>query len=226
MTSVNPPRKRYTRAERGRQILDAAVAVFTERGFHAASMDAVAMRVGVTKPVLYDHFGSKEGLLLGCVTRAREELLEVTSRAVAEATNPEQMLRLGFRAFFDYLDSNAPAWSLLYQEASLPSGDGADSLESIRAQQTDFIAALLSTQAPDTGKLRLQAWAQVMVGACERIALWRHTAAGAEVSAEEATEYLMDLMWTGLGDRQQRATSAAPGRATSAAPGRPAGAAR
>jgi AcrR family transcriptional regulator len=47
------PRRRVTRAERERQILDAAVAVFTERGFGHASMDAVAERVGVTKPVLY-----------------------------------------------------------------------------------------------------------------------------------------------------------------------------
>lgn len=203
MTSADPPRKRFTRAERGRQILDAAVEVFAERGFHAASMDAVAMRVGVTKPVLYDHFGSKEGLLLGCVARAREELLEATSRAAEAATNPEQMLRLGFRAFFEYLDSNAPAWSLLYQEASLPTGDGADSLESIRAQQTDFIAALLAAQAPEAGAIRVQAWAQVMVGACERLALWRRNTGGTAVSAERATEYLMDLMWTGLATLSQ-----------------------
>jgi AcrR family transcriptional regulator len=198
VTSINTPRKRFTRAERARQILDAAVAVFAERGFHAASMDAVAMRVGVTKPVLYDHFGSKEGLLLGCVARAREELLEVTSTAAAAATSPEDMLRLGFRAFFDYLDSNAPAWTLLYQEASLPTGEGADSLEGIRAQQTDFIATMLAAQAPEAGSVRVQAWAQVMVGACERLALWRRGAAGAGVSAEQATEYLMDLVWTGL----------------------------
>jgi AcrR family transcriptional regulator len=198
VTSVNTSRKRYTRAERGRQILDAAVAVFAERGFHAASMDAVAMRVGVTKPVLYDHFGSKEGLLLGCVARAREELLDITSRAAAAATNPEQMLRLGFRAFFDYLDSHAPAWTLLYQEAALPNGEGADSLEGIRAQQTDFIAALLAAQAPGAEPVRVQAWAQVMVGACERLALWRRSASGAEVTAEQATDYLMDLMWTGM----------------------------
>ena len=202
MTSVNTPRKKFTRAERSRQILDAAVAVFAERGFHASSMDAVAERVGVTKPVLYDHFGSKEGLLLGCVARAREELLDVTSRAAAAATNPEQMLRLGFHAFFDYLDSNAPAWTLLYQEASLPNGEGADSLEGIRAQQTDFIAALLAAQAPAADSVRVQAWAQVMVGACERLALWRHGAARAEVTAEQATDYLMDLMWTGMASRQ------------------------
>jgi AcrR family transcriptional regulator len=65
------PRRRIGRAEREQQILDAALAVFSERGFQNASMDAVAERVGVTKPVLYTHFGSKDGLLLACIGGGR-----------------------------------------------------------------------------------------------------------------------------------------------------------
>ncbi len=197
MNGVTTPRRRFTRAERERQILDAAVTVFTDRGYHAASMDAVAERVGVTKPVLYTHFGSKEGLLLGCVARARAELLEVTSAAAARASGPEDMLRSGVRAFFEYLDERAPAWTLLYQETAL----AAEAVEGIRAQQTKFIAGLLGAQAPGRDRRRLEAWAQVIVGACERLALWRGRsgpAADREVSADLATEYLMDLVWTGL----------------------------
>jgi AcrR family transcriptional regulator len=104
------PRRRVGRAERERQILDAAVAVFGERGYQNASMDQVAERVGVTKPVLYTHFGSKEGLLLACIARARAELLDVTSAAATSASTPEEMLRRGTLAFFDYLESQAPAW--------------------------------------------------------------------------------------------------------------------
>ena len=107
-------RRRVGREERERQILDAAVAVFSERGYANASMDAVAERVGVTKPVLYTHFGSKEGLLLACVAQARTELLEVTAAAAAAATTPEDMLRRGTRAFFEFLDERAAAFSLLY----------------------------------------------------------------------------------------------------------------
>lgn len=198
VASTGTDRRRYTRAERNRQILDAAVAVFAERGYQASSMDAVAARVGVTKPVLYDHFGSKEGLLLGCIARAREELLEVSTRAAAAASTPEQMLRLGVQAFFEYLDANSPAWTLLYQETALPVGRSADSLEGIRAQQTDFIAALVSAHAPDVDPVRVQGWAQVIVGACERLALWRRTEGGAEVTPARATDYLMDLVWSGM----------------------------
>jgi AcrR family transcriptional regulator len=185
------PRRRLGRAERERQILDAAVAVFGERGYQNASMDQVAERVGVTKPVLYTHFGSKHGLLLACIARARAELLEVTSAAAASASTPEEMLRRGTLAFFDYLERQAPAWTVLYTESAV----AGDALEEIRAQQTDFIAALLAVQAPHADAQRLTGWAQVIVGACERLALWR---ARADVSSEQATEYLMDLVWTGL----------------------------
>lgn len=195
------PRRRVARAERERQILDAAVTVFSLRGYQNSSMDAVAELVGVTKPVLYSHFGSKEGLLLACIARVRTDLLDVTAAAAAAAAGPEDMLRRGTRAFFDHLDSQRPAWSLLYCEASVSEAAGA-ALEEIRAQQTDFIATLLAAQAPDTDPQRLIGWANVIVGACERLAKWRGSSVdGPRVSGAEATEYLMDLVWTGLAHR-------------------------
>jgi AcrR family transcriptional regulator len=200
-TPAASPRRRVSRAERERQILDAAVAVFAERGYANASMDAVAERVGVTKPVLYTHFGSKEGLLLACVSRARTELLEVTSEAAFAAEGPEDMLRRGTLAFFRFLDDRAPAFTLLYSEASI----AAEAVEAIRAQQTDFIAGLLGVAAPDADPLRLQGWAQVIVGACERLAVWRKR--DPRVTAEQATEYLMELAWSGLADRAARGTT-------------------
>lgn len=203
---AEPTRRiRLTRAERERQILDAASAVFAERGYAGASMEAVAERVGVTKPVLYTHFGSKEGLLLACVGRARRELLEATSAAVQAAGTPEEMLRRGTRAFFDHLDDQAPVFALLHSETSI----AADALEGIRAQQTDFLAGLLALADPAADPLRLQGWAQVIVGACERLARWRRR--DPRVSAGQATEYLMELVWSGLGAHTGRAPGAAAG---------------
>lgn len=189
---IRTPRRRIGRVEREQQILDAAVAVFSERGFQNASMDVVAERVGVTKPVLYTHFGSKDGLLLACISRARAELLEETATAAAAARTPEDMLRRGTKAFFDYLERHEPAWTLLYSESTV----AGEALEGIRAQQTDFIAALLAAQAPDADPQRLAGWAQIIVGACERLAIWRGSSR--TVTSEQATEYLMDLVWTGL----------------------------
>lgn len=187
------------RAERERQILDAAVAVYGERGSAEVSMDEIAERVGVTKPVLYTHFGSKEGLLLACIARVRAELLEVTAAAATAAATPEAMLRDGTRVFFEYLDRRAPAWTLFCSEAGVTE----EALEEIRAQQTDFIAGLLGMQVPGTAPERLTGWAQVIVGACERLAVWR--AQDERVTAEQATELLMDVVWSGLAGLRARA---------------------
>ncbi|MCX6462981.1 MAG: helix-turn-helix domain containing protein [Pseudonocardiales bacterium] len=189
-------RRRMGRAEREQQILDVALAVFTERGFREASMDAVAERAGITKPVLYTHFGSKDGLLLACIARARAELLEVTTAAAAAASGPEDMLRSGTLAFFRYLEEREAAWTLLCSESTV----AGEALEGIRAQQSDFIALLLAAQVPGVDPQRLAGWAQVIVGACERLAIWRGTERA--VTAEQATDYLMDLAWTGLGSIQ------------------------
>ena len=186
-----PTRTRLPRAERERQILDAALVVFAERGFQNASMDAVAERVGVTKPVVYTHFGSKEGLLLACLAQARAELLAVTTAASAAADRPEEALRQGTLAFFRYVE-NRPAWSLMCAESTV----AGEALEGIRAQQTDFVAGLLAAWVPDTSAQQLTGWAHVVVGACERLAIWR--AGDPAVTAEQATDYLMDLVWTGL----------------------------
>ncbi|MFC5995156.1 TetR/AcrR family transcriptional regulator [Pseudonocardia hispaniensis] len=189
------PRQRIGRAERERQILEAAAAVFAERGYQNASMDSVAERVGVTKPVLYTHFGSKEGLLLACITQARARLLEVTAAAAAAADGPQDMLRHGTKAFFDFLDAQRPAWALLCSETAI-SAATCSALEEIRRQQTDLIAGLLAAQAPDADPQRLIGWANVIVGACERLAMWRSREP--QITSEQAVEYLMDLVWTGI----------------------------
>ena len=143
--------------------------MFGERGYQNASMDAVAERVGVTKPVLYTHFGSKDGLLLACIARARAELLEVTTAAAASACAPRRCCAGACSRSSTTWTPRAPAWTLLYSESTV----AGDALEGIRAQQTDFIAALLAAQAPDAEPQRLTGWAQVIVGACERLAVWR-----------------------------------------------------
>jgi AcrR family transcriptional regulator len=185
-----PPggRRRAGRDARERQILDAAVVVFTERGLSAESMGVVAARVGVAEPLLHTHFGSMHGLFAACVERAKTELLEATSSAAGLADSPEGMLRLSALAFFTHVERNDATWRLLRTDPA--------ALESIRGQQTDFVASLLAERAPRADPYRLAGWAQVIAGACERLAAWR--AAVRTVSAEQATDCLMDMVWTGL----------------------------
>ncbi|WP_179775937.1 TetR/AcrR family transcriptional regulator [Amycolatopsis endophytica] len=183
-------------------MLEVAEAVFAERGFAAASMDEIAERVGVSKPMLYEYFNSKEGLLLACVAQARAELREATERAVAGQADAREALRDGFRAFFVFARERRQGWSLLRHEMALIGTSASDALEDTRRQQTDLIATLMAHYfAGEAGPALLEATAELVVGACERLAIWceRHD----EVSPDMATELAMEVLWSGLGLRAE-----------------------
>ncbi len=192
-------RKRVPRAERMRQMIEIAEEVFSERGYGAASMDEIAERVGVSKPMLYEYFNSKEGLLLACIQQSRAALREATERATVGATTAEEALRRGLLAFFVFIRERRQAWSLLRHEMALIGTPAADEIEQTRRQQTDLIAALMSGYFDSGDDLRAEASAEFVVGACERLAIWceRHE----DVSPEMATEYAMDVLWSGLSAR-------------------------
>ncbi len=103
------PRRRMPRAEREAQILAVAEEVFADLGYQATTMDEIAERVGVTKPLIYDYFGSKDGLLIACVDRARTLLAETTEealRALPPEASVDDVLRCGIAAFFDFIDDH------------------------------------------------------------------------------------------------------------------------
>src|SRR5215469_8164926 len=124
------------RADRERQMMTVAEEVFADRGFVAASMDEIAERVGVSKPMLYEYFGSKEGLLAACIRGARAELLQVTSGAALREDSPEQMLRAGLVAYFRFIREHSKTWLLLNGESAVIGPAAAAEIEAGRAQQT------------------------------------------------------------------------------------------
>ncbi|MBW4720682.1 TetR/AcrR family transcriptional regulator [Saccharothrix obliqua] len=199
MTTAEPRRKRMPKEQRKAQMLDVAEQVFAERGYVAASMDEIAERVGVSKPMLYEYFGSKEGLLTGCVRRARAELLERTRRAITGADGPEEVLRRGLLAFFGFIADHRRSWSLLRQEAAVTVPAAVAEVEGIRRQQTDLIAAVFAGFDPGAAPVVAEAFAEVVVGAAERLALWCERRP--EVGPALATDYVMDIVWHGVGRR-------------------------
>ncbi|MEU5690297.1 TetR/AcrR family transcriptional regulator [Actinosynnema sp. NPDC020468] len=199
MITTEPRRRRVPKAERKAQMLDVAEVVFAERGYLAASMDEIAERVGVSKPMLYEYFGSKEGLLIGCIHRARSELLEKTTAAIAGADGPREVLRLGLLAFFRFIADHKQSWALLRQEAAITVPSAEDEVEGIRRQQTDLIAAVVASFSERVDALESEAFAEIVVGSTERLALWCERRP--EVTPERATGYVMDVVWDGVGRR-------------------------
>src|SRR4051794_17691230 len=105
-----------SRADRERQMLDVAEKVFAEQGYRAVSMDDIAERVGVSKPMLYEYFGSKDGLLSACIARCGAELYEPPREARAHADSAEALLWRGFLAYFAFADRHSHAMAVMAQE--------------------------------------------------------------------------------------------------------------
>ncbi|MGH3761110.1 TetR/AcrR family transcriptional regulator [Actinophytocola sp.] len=196
MATTEPKRRRMPRAERERQMITIAEEIFAERGYQASSMDEIAERVGVSKPMIYEYFGSKEGLLVACIRAARAELLAITLASVEGITSAEEAMRRGLEAFFAFIDSHRRSWELLRQEAAVAGQAAMDEIEGIRQQQTEVNAAMLASYLPGARARELEAYGEVIVGACERLATWY--VAREDVTAGDAAAIIMRTVWYGL----------------------------
>ena len=196
MTTVSAiPRKRMPRAERSVQLLEVAEAVFAERGIAAASMEEIAERAGVTKPVLYDHFGSKDGLLAAVIDRAGAELRSAVADAVMWAEAADDALARGLRAYFTFIAKHRAAWLALLSETTT-SGAAAETLERIRQELSTFMATLIAAEVPDGDLGRATTYAQAVIGASERLATAPRE--DEDLSPETLTSHLMDVLWLGF----------------------------
>lgn len=161
-TQPAPPRRRVPRAEREQTMLDAAGRAFATRGFHAASMDAIAEAAGISKPMLYNYFGSKDGLYVAYVERSGQALLDSMRGAAAQTEVPSERLRAGVSAFFTYVDEHRSGWSVLYREASAQGGPLAAEVAGLRLQIARMLGGLFDNEA----------FAHAFVGAGESLANW------------------------------------------------------
>lgn len=180
-------------------MLAVAEQVFSSRGIQAATMDEIAEQVGVTKPLIYDYFGSKEGLLAATIERARGQLLTALIESwVAQPTAPARdRVRDVVHAFFSFIDAHEQAFALLRTEGALI-GEASASVERIRQQTARAFAEGLRT-LPAFAALeprRVTVMAEILIGGCERLAVWRSAHPG--TTADEATDLVVTTIWDGL----------------------------
>jgi AcrR family transcriptional regulator len=183
---------RVPRALRERQLLELAEALFAERGYAGASMDELASRAGVTKPVVYELFGSKEGLFGACVDRSIEQLAADIAEAVRAETDPEARLRAGGLAFLRFAAGNRVAWDLMAM-----GGRFADQAQRVRASQAELIHVLMAEMArPGVDERELQAAAHAVNAAYEGVAHWMW--ANPDVQIEQLASWVVELLLPGL----------------------------
>jgi AcrR family transcriptional regulator len=114
-SDARPRGNRLPRQERRRQLLDAALEVFVSQGYHAAAMDEIAERAGVSKPVLYQHFPGKLDLYLALLDQSVDELVGTVRDALRSTSDNKQRVAATFSAYFEYMESEGQAYRLVFE---------------------------------------------------------------------------------------------------------------
>ncbi len=206
VTAVPEPRSgraRLPRSVRERQMLEVAEQVFADRGYHAASVEAIAEGAGITKPMVYAYFGSKEGLYLACMKRARRRVFEAIDGAAAADAQPEEALWRGLLAFFAFVAEERASWMLLSGDALSQGGaiaaEGAKFRRLMARLVTQLLGEAAAAEGHDPARLpATEALAHALVGAAEALAAWwsEHP----QHSTEAVALRLMNLAWLGFRD--------------------------
>ena len=187
---------RLPRSARRKQLLAAAQQVFVAQGYHAAAMDDIAERAGVSKPVLYQHFPGKLELYLALLDTHCDALIDRVRRAMAATTDNEERVRGATEAYFDFVDHESEAFRLVF-ESDLRNDPAVR--ERVERVEQFCIAAITDTIMADTGvsRARAELLAAGLVGAAETAArFW--LAGGRKVDKPEAEQLLTALAWRGI----------------------------
>ena len=187
---------RLSRSARRLQLMSAAKSAFVTQGYHAAAMDDIADRAGVSKPVLYQHFPSKLELYLALLNESADEMVRLVRVALSATTDNHQRVDNAVAAYFTFVADNGRAYRLIF-ESDLR---GQLEVERIVERATDdCISAITDTITADTGVdvERARLLASGMVGLSQVSArYWLQQSP--HVSRPEAIELLSTLMWRGI----------------------------
>jgi AcrR family transcriptional regulator len=187
---------RLPRDERRGQLLIAASEVFVDRGYHAAGMDEIADRAGVSKPILYQHFASKLELYLAVLARHVENLVSGVRQALRTTTDNRQRLRSAVQAFFDFIEHDGQGYRLIFENDNVAEPQVA---VQVRVATESCIDAIFDLVSHDSGldphRARMVAVGLVAISVdCARY--WLDS--DRPISKEDAVDGTVAFAWGGL----------------------------
>lgn len=185
-----------TGKERREQLLDVARALFAEKGFDAASVEEIAHRANVSKPVVYEHFGGKEGIYAVVVDREMHALLARMTSALAEDAHPRVLLERAAGALLDYVDSSTDGFRIMVRDSPVATSTGtfASLLSDIASQVEDILGVQFSSRGYDRKLAAL--YSQALVGMVALTGQWWLEAR--QPLKNEVAAHLVNLAWNGL----------------------------
>lgn len=188
---------RLPRSARRAQLLGAAQEVFVDRGYHAAAMDEIAERAGVSKPVLYQHFPGKLDLYLAILDLHTGELLAAVRQALASTPDNKQRVEATIDAYFAFVDRDDMPFRLVF-ESDLTNDPGVRAR--VERMQSATAAAIAEVIAEDTdlGPVEAELLGTALSGMAQVTARYwlQH---GSQIPRDEAARLTAQLSWRGLG---------------------------
>jgi AcrR family transcriptional regulator len=189
-----------TGQERRQQLLDIGRRLFAERGFDGTSIEEIAAQAGVSKPVVYEHFGGKEGLYAVVVDREVERLTAVTV-ALSEGPYSKPKFEAAAVSLLRYIEDNADGFRILVRDSSTGPGSGTyGTLLADIAGQVEFIMAdFLKSRGRDPKLAPM--YSQMMVGMVAFTGQWWLDARKPKL--EQVAANMIDLAWNGLAQLEE-----------------------
>ncbi|WP_228082931.1 TetR/AcrR family transcriptional regulator [Streptomyces profundus] len=206
------PRRRLPRSVREREIVEAALRVFAQRGYHAAVVDEIAEVAGISKPMVYLYLGSKEALFAACIRHASAAMTAAFRQAADGGDAPELRLWRGLSAFFGFVAEHRDSWVVLHRQAPQLGEAIAGELTQARGAVMDEVRGLVWRGIADAegdggegrgvegrlGEEDADFVASALVGAADSLTDWME--AHPEEPSERVALRLMNMVWVGMRD--------------------------
>jgi len=191
-----PARVRMSRSERREQLLDVGRALLAAKGFDGTTIEEIAHRAGVSKPVVYGHFGGKEGLYAVVVDREMKRLLDLIASALSGGTHPRELLERAAGALLDYIENSSAGFRILVRDSPVATSAGSFSglLNDIATRVEHILGQQFAARGYDTKLAGL--YSQALVGMVALTGQWwleERTPDKGTVAA-----HLVNLAWNGL----------------------------
>lgn len=198
---------RLPRPERRRQLLDVARRVFAARGYEAASLEEIAEAAGVTRPVVYSHFGDKQSLFEAVVSEEIDRVEAVVSAAIADPGEPRELLERGLRAFFDYVREHPDGHAVLTRDAPvhLSHGGLGTMLDSLATRIAKVIEGANRRFGLDPSHVPAPLFAHALIGIGAHVGRWwrEHP----EMDLDTVTRHSTTMVWSGFGGLMEEAST-------------------
>jgi AcrR family transcriptional regulator len=204
-------RPRMTGKERREQLLDVGRKLFAEKGFEGTSVEEIASTAQVSKPVVYEHFGGKEGLYAVVVDREIRGLLDAITASLGTDSHPRILLENAALALLDYIESSTDGFRILVRDSPVAQSTGtfASLISDVASQVEHLLGDEFKARGLDAKVAPL--YAQMLVG---MVALtgqfWLDHR---KPKKQDVAAHLVNLAWNGLSGLERRPSlTERPGR--------------